>query len=375
MIKSNKKDLNDIKEEFEKLRTQLLNNQANSFESKAANCGIKVEDPNSQTSSCRSRSNSKSQSSEEKFTDELSGASLGNSFASTSERSKTPEEEYGICTSRLVKILAQTQYFSRSISESSASSFPEEELEQSEFVEKPTLDDLVSQMVTRALEEAISELVTENKSSESEKGKKEKQLTTLQKIAEKISTLNPSSPEFKPNTEKSKATQKPHLNSSLNPSSPEFMPIRQSLPEQKNGHDWVYGESLLTNNVQPFEPSIHVKPVRKKVHVSRNMGSQTPVHEMKEMGSNTRRVKLINQGVETKSCDNRDVCVNTMESYEIEGSDRVIDVIKTRDQSVMTVKKKTRSQGVMTMENTNNSANEETEIPLRDMLLKTQVCL
>ncbi|KAK3102732.1 hypothetical protein FSP39_013518 [Pinctada imbricata] len=124
--------------------------------------------------------------------------------------------------------------------------------------------------------------------------------------------LNPRSPVFKPRKVKEWA-QEPKIESDLNPSVPEFTPLSFSLSQHSDlslsGSDpgYMYNEDYSSYSGSRYPRTIESHMDMYLSHNRRtypkNRSIQTDSAILIDTASNTRQVKLKDQGMETKSCD------------------------------------------------------------------------
>ncbi|XP_052065799.1 uncharacterized protein LOC127705511 [Mytilus californianus] len=134
----------------------------------------------------------------------------------------------------------------------------------------------------------------------------------LKNIENETIELNPQSPEFKPSGfNYAKNLEQQGSSTSLKADVPEFIPsvIPMYVPKT--------GQSKSNGNVEQnlYHESIDMKNYYKQMYSTGQCAeTQTDTAEVSNAMTNTKRAKVCDKSVETKTCDVREIVVNTVES-------------------------------------------------------------
>lgn len=142
---------------------------------------------------------------------------------------------------------------------------------------------------------------------------------TYKTLLSEVSDLNPKSPEFKPSGFKfDKYVQQGISSSVLKADVPEFMPsvIPLYVPNTYNN----YNSSNLDEHCEFDDEHYHAADQYNRAF-GKNIETQTDTTNIVDAMTNTKQTKLCDKFVETKTCDMRDIVINTVESIFDQESD------------------------------------------------------
>ncbi|XP_063417144.1 uncharacterized protein LOC134699485 isoform X2 [Mytilus trossulus] len=134
----------------------------------------------------------------------------------------------------------------------------------------------------------------------------------LKNVENETIELNPQSPEFKPSGFKyANNLQQPGSSTSLKADVPEFIPSVIPMYVPKTGHS----KSNVNIEQNLYQESIDFKDYYKlEYSTGQSTETQTDSAEVNDAMTNTKHSKVCDKSVETKTCDVREIVVNTVES-------------------------------------------------------------
>lgn len=183
--------------------------------------------------------------------------------------------------------------------------------------------------------------------------------------------LNPSTPEFKPkgnignvvtDSEKFNLNQFVKSGQTLNANVSEFIPGDSRNFMVHNGSEHNAYITVLDPHVLEYQPNSSTRvgqsllmptgapvphmPQPTKIKTTHS-STQTEIVQTVDQSSNTRKVKQIDQQVETVSCDLKEVCVNTVETFDDEEGEFYLPPPVKSDSGMMTEPVSSCDKGMM----------------------------
>jgi hypothetical protein len=149
---------------------------------------------------------------------------------------------------------------------------------------------------------------------------------TYKTLLSEVSDLNPKSPEFKPSGFKfDKYVQQGISSSVLKADVPEFIPsvIPLYVPNTNNNNNSSNLDANFDDHCEFDDEHYHAADVydQRNRAFGKNIETQTDTTNVVDAMTNTKRTKLCDKFVETKTCDMRDIVINTVESIFDQESD------------------------------------------------------